>query len=93
MTNNAGPFDFHLQQESVTVAVRRGREQLQAIARCLTLHPELVAGSAVEGYIAAGQSALPCVTVHETEHQDFSIAGVLHDGRRQTCHLFEIYFD
>src|SRR6185437_13855029 len=56
------------------------------------LSPELVAGSAVKGHVPKGLSAIPCVIVHEAEHQDFAAAGVLHNCGNQALHFVEVNF-
>jgi hypothetical protein len=42
----------------------------------------------------AGEDQRPfeSLTVHETDHQDLTVGGILHHGGKQAAHLVEIQF-
>src|SRR6266581_9710752 len=57
MANHSRALDLHLDQEGVAIAVGADRNDLQPVARCLTLRPQFVAGSAEECDVASGHRA------------------------------------
>ena len=55
MADHAGAFNLDAHQQGVAVAVGAGGDHAQAVAGGLTLGPELLAGAAEEGDVAAGR--------------------------------------
>ena len=92
MADDTRALNFNLNQKRVAVAIRPCGNDFQAIAGSFAFGPQLVAGSAVKRHVPQGLRAVPCGTVHKAEHQDFAVAGVLHDSWNQALHFVEVNF-
>src|SRR5579872_566562 len=74
----------------ITVSARGNN--FQPVARSFAFGPKLITGSTIKRHVTEGLGALPRFTIHESEHEDFAAARVLHDGGNQTLHFFEVNF-
>src|SRR5580704_13521576 len=92
MTNQPRSFDFDLEQECIAITVSGRSQQLEPVARGLSLGPKLVARAAEKRHIARSERALASLAIHKAEHQHFARVSILHNGRRQALHLFKIDF-
>src|SRR5215475_11056979 len=92
MTNQPATLYFNLDQQRISIAIRRRRYHFQTVARGLAFRPKLIAGAAEKGDISNFLGPRPCLSVHEPEHEDFAVSGILYDGRHQTLHLVEVKF-
>src|SRR5208283_2579646 len=92
VADHASAFNPNPAQDRVAVTIGGGGDDPQAIARGLTLGPQLITRAAEERYIAVLQGHVECRPVHEAEHEHLAGRGVLHDGRHQASHLIEVDF-
>src|SRR6202035_3742762 len=83
-------FDLDLEEQRVVIAVGGGRDYAQPVAAGLALHPQLAAGPAPEGDIAALERLLVADFVEKAQHQDLTGLGILHHSRNQTVHLGKV---
>ena len=90
MADQAVALDAHLAENGVVVAVGGGIGEAQAVAAGLALGPQLVAGAAVEGYVAGLKRLVERLLVHEAQHENLAVVGILNDGRGESPHLFKI---
>src|SRR5579863_2610602 len=88
VANQAVALDFHAKQQCVVVAVGRGRDNAQAVAAGLALHPQLLASAAPESNKARLLRFGVAGGIQKSEHQHLAGASVLHDSWHQTIHLF-----
>ncbi len=92
MTDHAFALDFNLQKNRVQIAIGRGRNYLQSIARGFAFSPKFITGSAEKCDVADLQRFLPCRAIHKALHQHVAIGGVLHYRRDQPLHFVKINF-
>lgn len=92
MTDDARAFDLHAQQQSVAIAICVGRDYFQPVTGTLAFGPELISRAAEEGDVAFREGELSGLAVHEADHQDFAVGGVLHNCREKAVELIEIEF-
>jgi len=92
VANHALALHLDAAQDSVEVAIGGGRDHPQPVARGLPFGPKLVSRAAEEGNVAGLQGGLVRRTVHEAQHQHFTVDGILYDGRRQPTHFVEVNF-
>ena len=90
MADQAVAFHANLAEHRIVVAIGCGIGQAQAVAAGLALGPQLVAGAAIEGYVAGLKRLVERLLVHEAHHENLAVIGILHDGRGESPHLFKI---
>src|ERR1700686_5803914 len=93
MTHYSSSFNLNLQQQCVTVAISDSGNQLEPVARGLSLGPELVASTAEKSYVAGVERMFAGFTIHKAEHQDLTGCRILRNGWRQALHLVKIDFE
>jgi hypothetical protein len=92
VTDHPRTLNFNLDHKGIAVAIGARGNYFQAIAGSFALGPKLVASAAVKRHVPQGLSAIPCCIVHEAEHKDFAVAGILHDCWNQALHFVEVNF-
>lgn len=81
---------FGRDQESISIAVRLDRFQLQKMAGGLTFRPKLLPGTAEEGYVTSSDGYVKRFTIHKADHQDALRACVLNNRRNEAIVFVEI---
>src|SRR5580658_2314048 len=90
VAHQAIAIDLHAKQQRVVVAISGDRNNAQAIAAGLALHPQLLASAAPKSDEARLQRGGVTDRVEKTQHQHLASSGVLHDSGDQSIHFFEV---
>ena len=90
MADQAVALDLNLAENRIVIAIGGRIGEAQAIAAGFALGPQLIAGAAVEGYIAGLKRLVERLLVHEAHHENLAIVGILNDRRGKSPHLFKI---
>jgi hypothetical protein len=85
----AGPYGLDAHQQGIRVAIHAKFAHLEYVAAGLALLPSPISGAAEEHHLSAAARFLQSLLVHIPEHQDVSVARVLHDCRDQSAGLCE----
>jgi hypothetical protein len=92
MADQTVAFNEDSKQERIPVAIGCGRDYAEAVAGSLTLHPELLACSGKEGYVARFGCFRPGFSIHKSHHKHIAGGVFLNDRWSQPLHFFEIDF-
>jgi hypothetical protein len=90
MAHQAVALDPHFAEDGIVVAIGCGIDETQAIATGLAFGPQFVAGATVEGYVPSLKRLVERLLVHEANHENFAIIGILNDCRGESPHFLEI---
>jgi hypothetical protein len=90
MANETIALDADAKKKRVGIAVGGGGDYFKAIAAGFSLCPEFLAGTAVEGYVTGGKRPVEGFFIHEAEHENLAIVGILHNCRGKAIHFVEI---
>jgi hypothetical protein len=79
-------------EKRIAVAIEAEFPQREPLPTAFTLRPKLLARTAIKRDKTCPESLFDSFLVHEAEHQDFIVAGVLDDGRDKPVFFFEVEF-
>ena len=86
-----GAIGMNLDEERVVIAVFLDADEMEVIARRLTLGPQTFSRPAPEGDELRLYRLLIGFLVHEAQHQHLRGHCILYDGRHKSAHLLKIY--